>query len=144
MAALAGKGDQAAEQERDDDADHPDNDCLDEGDAEAEEEGSVTDAQYRNVGGEPGPKQLPRLAAMLRDADRVDAVLLDLERSRGCGWEIDGGFAGGHRNTFPGNLLLALRADRWSVRGTGLRDRPTPVRRHRRGAWQRTRAAGRR
>src|SRR5215211_3542858 len=58
-------GDQPAEPEARDDADHPGDRGLPEGDAEAEGEGPVGQAQHADVRAEPRPEQLPGAALAL-------------------------------------------------------------------------------
>ena len=65
-AALAGDRDQAAEQERDDDPDDAGDDRLPEGDAEAEQERAVGQAEDADVRAEPRPEQLPRACPCAR------------------------------------------------------------------------------
>ncbi len=63
----------------------PDDHRLPERDAEAEHERAVAEAEHRDVGGEPRPEQVARAALALGLGDDVDAVGLDLQRSRfGC------------------------------------------------------------
>ncbi len=58
----------------------PDDERRPEGDAEVEHECAVAEAEDRDVGGEPWPEQVPRVAFTLRVADDIDPVDLDLQR----------------------------------------------------------------
>src|SRR6266487_2361589 len=79
---FAGYRDEPAQQERDDDPGYADHERLPERDPECQQERTVAQAEDRDVGGEPGPEQITRMALALGIGDDVDAVHFDLQRVR--------------------------------------------------------------
>ncbi len=83
--ALSGDCDEAAQEEGDDDAEHAGGEGLPEGDAEAQGEGAVTEAEDGDVRPEPGPEQGAWGAFALRVPDHVETVRLPWGRAAGGG-----------------------------------------------------------